>query len=285
MMTLEELQQSIGVRSGRTAENSAGSGRKLSLEEIRRSIGAVSAGESAPCRTLTLQQVREQANSRCITDPDDITDILGHTVRQPVDGLRSAAGEWIGSILKEYQDRIGQRVSYEDITLLDVMVMVDWMSMHIQECRFARTMRRDLLRLADRNPWFTLLMKVSAESMADVLGISSPGVAEACRELKSSYKAVFSNIMTGEVTVGDILKNMNDIITGSWWIGNDITSYKQGIFNCGRLIQSLIHLICSGYVEVDDRVVQKSFPFNYLRNRLWDEASVDENYYVVDELD
>lgn len=225
----------------------------------------------------TLNEMQRQIERGFIGSPDDIRGILEHTLMESADRIGSIIDDWTGSIFKKIQED-GETTlpNNAEAVLLDVLVMEDWCSAHIREFGLVQQIRRDILKAARRDPWFTLFLDISVNYLAEFLRRQSNVRPSGNCNIKRAYRAVFDGALTDEVTIGGILNGMKKTVEKSWQVGSDIEEYQDGMLDCCRLVQSLIHMICSGYADVDARVSEDDYPYKRLKELLWEEAVSSE---------
>lgn len=221
----------------------------------------------------TLKEIQQQIEIGFISSTDDIRGILEHTLWKPADQIEFIMGNWLGGFFKNAQEDIGKTIPAENTAvLLDVMVMTDWCSMHIRKLGFAKQFRNEMLSIAKKDPWFKFFLNVSVNALGKFLRSKAGARPRKIGSIEKEYRAVFDKPLSDDVTIGSILNDMKNMINKSWSVADDPEEYQMSIINCCQLVQSLIHMICSGYVNVNIRVSEDDYPYKYLKECLWEEA-------------
>ena len=248
MITLREMQEHISYRTTWLVGYSEMKGKTISLQEMRRYMGIEAPdtqGREAK-KPLSLEDIRSRVSQGFTDDAQEIRDILKHTVLKTADRLAPLSKNQVGSILRDFQKDIGVSIPLSDIRLLDVMTMTDWITGHFSDNTILDRLKDDFLKLAAQDPWFKFFLSISVESVSRIQEFSNEAFKEALLQLHR----FFGGKPSSGVTVESILKGSSP----EW-------------------VHSLVHLLCSGYGYVDDRVAEKDFPFNSLMTCLWEEKN------------
>lgn len=219
---------------------------------------------------MTLEKMQQQIARGYLESPDDIRAILAHTLKRRADEITFIKGDWLGTVFGTVEDEYKETPAKEDTAeVLDVLVMTDWMSMHCCEFEFTKSLRNELLSIARLDPWFELFLDISVNALGKYL-LPKAGYS-VCNELAKNYSTVNSRFLTDDITVGGLLNGLKGTIDKSWEPDKDIAEYQNQIVGCCRLVQSLVHMICSGFVDVDKRASATDFPYKFLKDALQEE--------------
>lgn len=271
MITLEEIRRTVGGTADSPTPAPA-QFEALSLRDLQRKVGILPEDGNSAARTETsLEEIRRQISQRYISDAEEIRMILKNTLWRPADNIEAHVSNWLGTHFRNVQENSTKKsVAIEDITLLDVWVLVDWASIHLEKYMFAKNIRNELLEMAKKDIWFANLLNISITALIDFPDFNRDnGFRSVTRsEIQNSYFSVFGRDITIEDTVGDVLKQIRKTLKKSWWLNIDINEYREDIISCGRLIYSIIHMVCAGYVNIDDRVSESNYPYRSLKDCL-----------------
>ena len=281
-MTLKELQQSIADTSKQRDPPKEAAKPVPSLKELQRKMIGISFGEedNAVQKKESLEEIQRKTSLHGIRDPEDIRMIFKNTLRRSLADMEACVSGSMGSILKTFQDEnANASVAAEDITLLDIWVMIDWCSINIQKYTFMKKIMTDLQNLAKHDIWFGNLLKISINSLKEFpdFSLDNKSRVNLSREIDRSFLAVFGKRIGDTVTIGGTLSKLQEKLSKAWWVDTDINKYKKEIISCGRLISSIIHLMCAGYADIEARVSENDYPFRQLKELLNDSCQYDGN--------
>lgn len=296
MPTLKEMQQEVQTNIPSKTAPTRNMSPKTSLKEILRTSGVEpeeKRKKRKPGRT-SLKELRSIADRKCISNWNMIGNILDHVLGTSADCIGRIKGTWLGSAFQIYQAENGVNVPSKDITVLDTWVMADWTALHVKPFAFSDKIRDDVLKLACISPWFRLLMNVSMNELVRFVIEKRHEIQ--CEFEESGYFHIYKDAMDGcefkgggwwddEVTAGTILKGSKSAARAVWNPDEDIEQYKGKIIASHRLMQDLIHIICSAYVKVDRRAAQEDFPFKRLRDVMWDDMNAAQSTQLVSTLE
>lgn len=224
---------------------------------------------------MTLEKMQQQIARGYLQSPDDIRAVLKHTLKRGAEEITFLNGERLGTVYKSEGDKYGETSPKKDTAIvLDVLVMTDWLSIHSYAFGIEKQFRRDLLSIARLDPWFGLFMDISVNALAKYL-LPKAGYP-VCNELAKNYSAVNGCFLTDDITVSGLLNGLKGKIDKSWHVTDDIFEYKDQIIGCCRLVQSLIHMICCGFVDVDKRAASADFPYKSLTDAILEEMEFDK---------
>lgn len=224
---------------------------------------------------MTLEKMQQQIALGYLQSPDDIRAVLKHTLKRDAEEITFLNGKWLGTLYKSEGDKYAETFPKKDTAIvLDVLVMTDWLSMHGYVYGLEKQFRCDLMSIARLDPWFGLFMDISVNALAKYL--MPKASYPVCNELVKNYSAVNGCFLSDDITVGGLLNGLKGKIDKSWQVTDDIFEYKDKIIGCCRLVLSLIHMICCGFVDVDKRAASADFPYKSLTDAILEENEFDK---------